>query len=139
MSQTFEQYLRDEFANCGAIDFSIRVAGKDKSVTFQIHPTNRAGMTVEFLVDGNTLVPTGDFPYVGLSGDVGPLLDDAGVRAKVQASLADTRPAIPHAVVMGQMESIIDRARATPRLGEDGALLAEVIGTAAGLGAEVAP
>ena len=57
MSQTLEQYLRDELANCGAIDFSIRATVTDKRVSFYIHPSNRAGMTVDFLVDGNTLTP----------------------------------------------------------------------------------
>jgi hypothetical protein len=96
MSQTLEQYLRDELANNGAIDFSIRATVKDKSVSFYIHPSNRAGMTVDFLVDGNTLIP-------------------------------------------GDMFGVASAVGKGPRLGEDGALLAEVIGTAAGLGAEVAP
>lgn len=78
MSQTLEQYLRDELANCGAIDFSLRASVTDKRVTFYIHPSNRAGMTIDFVVDGNTLRPSGDVPYVGLTGDVGPLLGEDG-------------------------------------------------------------
>lgn len=95
MSQTLEQYLRDELANCGAIDFSIRATVTDKAVTFYIHPSNRAGTTIDFKVNGNTLVP-GDMCGARVIGAGGP------------------------------------------RLGEDGAMLGEVIGTAAGLGAEVA-
>jgi hypothetical protein len=55
MSQTLEQYLRDELANSGAIDFSIRATVTDKRISFYIHPSNRAGMTIDFVVDGNTL------------------------------------------------------------------------------------
>jgi hypothetical protein len=35
---------------------------------------------------------------------------DRWFRAKVQASLADTRPTIPHEQVMAQMEAIIAKA-----------------------------
>lgn len=127
MSQTLEQYLRDELACNGAVNFSIRATVTDKRVSFYIHPSNRAGMTVDFVVDGNTLRPPGEVPYVGLRGDVGPLLDDDGVRAKVHASLADSRPNVAHDAVMAQMKSIIDRSRAAPLLGEDGALLVEPV------------
>lgn len=36
---------------------------------------------------------------------------DAWFRAKVQASLADTRPPVPHDVVMAEMQAIIEKAR----------------------------
>jgi hypothetical protein len=78
MSQTLEQYLRDELANSGAIDFSLRASVSDGSVRFYIHPTNRAGMTVDFEIKGNTLIPPG-----GLYGDAvrpvpAPLLGEDG-------------------------------------------------------------
>ncbi|HEX7906703.1 MAG TPA: hypothetical protein VF534_01240 [Paraburkholderia sp.] len=97
MTQTLEQYLRDELANSGAIDFAVRATVTDKRVSVYIHPANRAGMTIDFVVDGNTLRPAGEVPYGGLIDAVGPLL------------------------------------------GEDGALLAEPIGTAEDLAASVAP
>jgi hypothetical protein len=82
MSQTLEQYLRDELANSGAIDFSLRASVSDGSVRFYIHPTNRAGMTVDFEIKGNTLIPPGGLyvdavrptPPAPLLGEDGALL-----------------------------------------------------------------
>jgi hypothetical protein len=86
MSQTLEQYLRDELACNGSIDFSLRASVATDSVTFYIHPTNRAGMTVDFKVDGNTLRTPGGL-FVGAAADV-PLLPPMGTAEDLAASVA---------------------------------------------------
>ena len=59
MTQTLEQYFRDELASSGAVDFHLRSFVSDGRVLFYIHPSNRAGMTADFEVKGNTLIPPG--------------------------------------------------------------------------------
>lgn len=96
MTQTLEQYLRDELANSGSIDFSIRASVSDKSVTFYIHPSNRAGMTIDFRVHGNTLQPgemcgaSLEVPTRGpLQGEEGALLvEPIGTAEDLAASVA---------------------------------------------------
>ncbi|HVJ34453.1 MAG TPA: type II toxin-antitoxin system RelB/DinJ family antitoxin [Terriglobia bacterium] len=40
-----------------------------------------------------------------------PAAHDVWFRAKVQEALADTRPTVPHDVVMNDMQAVIDRKR----------------------------
>ena len=42
---------------------------------------------------------------------------DAWFRAKVEASLTDTRPPVPHDVVMAEIQAIIEKARKARKSG----------------------
>ena len=53
--KTLEQYLRQEFARSGAIDFSIRAELRGDAVAFYIHPDSRDGDTRSYLVRENLL------------------------------------------------------------------------------------
>jgi hypothetical protein len=87
MSQTLEQYLRDELANSGAIDFRIRASVTDNGVAFYIHPADRDGTTADFKVDGNTLRPAGGIPWGVLWGGA-PLVGEDGAPIGTAEDLA---------------------------------------------------
>jgi hypothetical protein len=53
----------------------------------------------------------------GVTGPRDPVEYDRWFRAKVQESLDDPRPPIPHAEVMATMEAIVERAEARKRVG----------------------
>ncbi len=77
MRPNLEQYLRDELAANGSIDFSLRASVTDNGVSFYIHPANRSGMTVDFKVVGNILVSPGGVRYDALPPDR-PVLGEDG-------------------------------------------------------------
>ncbi len=54
--RTLEQYIKDNNEN-GIIDFSIRAGSSEHGSTmFYIHPTGIDGDTLDFEVQGNTLI-----------------------------------------------------------------------------------
>ena len=53
---TLEQYLRDCYT-ANVIDHSVRCRVVGDAVTFYIHPAGKDGDTLDFLVNGNTLLP----------------------------------------------------------------------------------
>lgn len=81
MRPDLEQYLRDELAANGSIDFSLRATVTDKGVSFYIHPTNRSGMTVDFQVVGNILVPPAGLRYDAVPPVPTLLGEDGALRA----------------------------------------------------------
>lgn len=52
---TLEEYLRNEYAKRGAIDFRIRAFAWGDEVTFYIHAADRDSNTADFIVKGNEL------------------------------------------------------------------------------------
>jgi hypothetical protein len=54
---TLEQYLRQEFARSGVIDFRLRATVGPAGVSFYLHPLGKDGDTRDYVVDGNVLAP----------------------------------------------------------------------------------
>ena len=55
-SMTLEEYLRKSAIVDEVVDFSVRVfKDGENGIEFYIHPANKSGMTVNFLVSGNNL------------------------------------------------------------------------------------
>jgi hypothetical protein len=62
---TFEEYLRQELARSGAIDFRFRATvNADGSVSFYVHPLGKDGDTRDFIVSGNTLTTDPRVPRI---------------------------------------------------------------------------
>lgn len=57
---TLEEYLKENHAR-DLVDHRLRAWRlKNGKIQFYIHPHDTSGETLDFTVDGNTLVPTGD-------------------------------------------------------------------------------
>ena len=60
MQQTLEEYFKHNYGQV-IEDFNIHISkGTGDKMSFYIHPDSYNGDTLDFIVDGNTLVPKGE-------------------------------------------------------------------------------
>lgn len=51
-----EKYFRKELAE-GKIDHALRISENKGTIVFYIHPDKKNGMTKDYIVNGNSLIP----------------------------------------------------------------------------------